>query len=93
MSIEPYKGRAEVLSLEGQALTSASVSLEVDAQGECRMTAFLARKPGALGTGGEFLLRIEGWEDIKIRVSSAEPGFFARGSWRAEVLANTSASG
>lgn len=93
MSIEPYKGRAEVLSLDGQPLTPASVSLEVGPQGRCRIAAFLALKPLALGTGGEFLLRIEGREDIRIRVSSAAPGFMERTIWRAELLEGSAASG
>lgn len=92
MSIEPYKGHAEVLSLEGQPLTSAGISLEVDAQGECRVTAFSASKPHALGTGGDFLLRVEGREDMKIRVSRAGPVLFGV-AWQVEVLADTPASG
>jgi hypothetical protein len=93
VSAETYKGQAEVLSLEGQPVTSASVSLEVDAQGEWRVTAFSALRPDALGIGGEFLLRIEGRDDLRVRLSSAGPGMFggALGEprWRVEVLADS----
>ena len=96
MSIEPYKGRAEVLSLDGQPVTSASVSLEVDAQGRCKVTAFSPWKPDALGTGGEFLLRIEGRDDLRIRLSSAGPGLFGGAigvpRWQVEVLADSPSS-
>lgn len=93
MSIEPYKGRAEVLSMEGQPVTSASVSLEVDAEGRCKVTAFSPEKPEALGRGGEFFLRVEGRDDLKVRLSGGGPGLFGGAlgvpRWQAEVPADS----
>ncbi len=92
MSIEPYRGRAEVVSVDGQRVTSASVSLEVDAGGRCGVAAFSPEKPEALGGGGEFLLRIEGRGDLRVRLSGAGPGLFGGAlgvpRWQAEVLAD-----